>query len=43
MLTSHLAMHQKTARQRLAAIEGIGADAEATGQDHDAFLYSPQR
>jgi hypothetical protein len=30
------------ARQRLAAMEGIGADAHATGQDHDAFLYHPR-
>lgn len=43
MLTSHLAAHPKTARQRLVAMEGIGADAHATGRDHDTFLYSPQR
>jgi len=43
MLTSHLAVHSQTARQRLMAMEGIGADADATGQDHDTFLYSPQR
>ena len=43
MLTSHLAAHPKTARQRLVAMEGIGVDAHATGQDHDTFLYSPQR
>ena len=43
MLTSHLAMHPKTARQHLAAMEGIGADAHATGQDHDTFLYSIER
>ncbi|HXH13451.1 MAG TPA: CopG family transcriptional regulator [Alphaproteobacteria bacterium] len=39
MLTRHLAGSCEIARQRLAAIEGIGADAYATGQDHDAFLY----
>jgi len=43
MLTSHLAAHPQTARQRLAAMEGIGADAHATGQDHDTFLYHKQR
>lgn len=40
MLTQHLTENQATARQRLAAMEGIGADAHATGQKHDAFLYS---
>jgi hypothetical protein len=39
LLTSHLAEHHETARQRLTAIEGIGADAHATGQEHDTFLY----
>ena len=39
MLTSHLAAHLQTARQRLAAMEGIGADTHATGQEHDTFLY----
>jgi hypothetical protein len=24
----------------LAAMEGIGADAHATGHEHDTFLYS---
>jgi len=24
-------------------MEGIGADAYATGQDHDTFLYNTQR
>ena len=43
MLTSHLAAHPRTARQRLAAMEGIGTDAHATGQNHDAFLYSIPR
>jgi plasmid stability protein len=42
MLTSHLAAHPQTARQRLATMEGIGADDHATGQDHDTFLYTPQ-
>jgi len=43
MLTSHLAVHLQTARQRLAAMEGIGADAQATGHNHDTFLYTTQR
>jgi predicted DNA-binding ribbon-helix-helix protein len=43
MLANHLTVHPQTARQRLAAMEGIGADADATGHDHDTFLYSPQR
>jgi len=42
MLTRHLAGHREIARQSLAAMEGIGADAHATGQDHDAFLYHTQ-
>jgi len=40
MLTRHLAGNREIARQRLAAMEGIGADTHATGQDHDAFLYN---
>jgi hypothetical protein len=43
MLANNLPVHPQTARQRLAAMEGIGADADATGHDHDTFLYSPQR
>ena len=43
MLANHLTGQPQTARQRLAAMEGIGADADATGHDHDTFLYSPQR
>lgn len=43
MLTSHLAVHPETARQRLAAMEGIGADTHATGQDHDTVLYHTKR
>jgi hypothetical protein len=39
MLTQHLVENHETARQRLAAMEGIGADVHATGQEHDAFLY----
>ena len=42
MLTSHLAVPQ-TARQRLAAMEGLGADPHATGQDHDTVLYNTKR
>jgi plasmid stability protein len=40
MLTQHLAENHETARQRLTVIEGIGADAHATGREHDTFLYS---
>ena len=43
MLTSHLAAHPETARQRLAVMEGIGADAHATGQGHDTVLYNTKR
>lgn len=43
ILTSHLSAPHETVRQRLGAIEGIGADAHATGQDHDTFLYSTKR
>ena len=43
MLANHLTVHPQTARQRLATMEGIGADADVTGHDHDTFLYSPQR
>ena len=39
MLTQHLAENHATARQRLAAMEGIGVDTHATGQEHDTFLY----
>jgi predicted CopG family antitoxin len=39
MLTRYLVGNLEIARQRLAAMEGIDADAHATGQDHDAFLY----
>ena len=38
LLTSHLASQQETAHQRLTTIEGSGADAHATGQEHDTFL-----
>jgi plasmid stability protein len=40
MLTRHLVENHEAARQRLAAMEGIGADVHATGQEHDAFLYN---
>ncbi len=43
VLSSHLAAPYETARQRLGAMEGIGADAHATGKDHDTFLYSTKR
>jgi len=40
MLTRHLAGDHETTQQRLATIEGIGADTHATGREHDAFLYN---
>jgi plasmid stability protein len=40
MLTRYLVGNHEIVRQRLATMEGIGADAYATGQDHDAFLYN---
>jgi plasmid stability protein len=39
MLTRYLVGNHEIARQRLAAMEGIGADAQASGTDHDAFLH----
>jgi plasmid stability protein len=39
MLTRYLDGSHEIARQRLAAIEGIGADAQASGEDLDTFLY----
>jgi plasmid stability protein len=39
MLTRYLVGNREIARQRLAAMEGIGADAHASGEDHDACLY----
>ena len=41
MLTRYLVGNHEIARQRLAAMEGIGADAHATGQDHDAVGVAP--
>jgi hypothetical protein len=43
MLTRYLVGNHEIARQRLAAMEGIGAGADATGQDHDAFLHHTRR
>ena len=40
MLTRYLVGNHEIARQRLAAMEGIGADAQASGEDHDDFLYN---
>jgi hypothetical protein len=34
-----LAGHHESARRRLTTIEDLGADADATGQEHDTFLY----
>jgi hypothetical protein len=39
MLTRYLVGNPEIARQRLAAMEGIGANAHASGQDHNACLY----
>jgi hypothetical protein len=39
MLTRYLVGNHEIARERLAAMEGIGADAHAISQDHDVFLY----
>ena len=43
MLTQYLPVNHATTRQRLAAMEGIGADSHATGQEHDTFLYSTRQ
>jgi plasmid stability protein len=43
VLTRYLSRDHGTAQQRLAAIEGIGADPQASGQNHDAFLYNTKR
>ena len=40
MLTRYLVGNHEIARQRLAAMEGIGADAQASGKAQDAFLYN---
>jgi hypothetical protein len=40
MLTRYLIGNHEMALQRLAAMEGIGADAQASGEDHNAFLYN---
>jgi hypothetical protein len=39
MLTRYLVGNHEIARQGLATIEGIGNDAHATGEEHDACLY----
>jgi hypothetical protein len=39
MLTRYLVGNHEIVRRRFAAMEGIGADAHATGQNHDACLY----
>jgi plasmid stability protein len=38
MLTRYLVGNHEIARQRLAAMGGIGADAHASGEDYDACL-----
>jgi len=43
MLTSHLAGAPADGTTTPRDDEGIGADAHATGHDHDAFLYNTQR
>jgi plasmid stability protein len=40
MLTRYLAGNHEIARQHLAAMEGIGADAQASGEAHDTFLHN---
>ena len=40
MLTRYLVGNHEIARQRLAAMEGIGNNAQASGEAHDAFLYN---
>lgn len=43
VLTQYLTHAPEAARQRLTAIEGIGADPQASGREHDDFLYGPKR
>jgi predicted DNA-binding ribbon-helix-helix protein len=43
VLTRYLARDPGVARQRLTAIEGIGADPQASGREHDDFLYGTKR
>ena len=43
VLTRYLARDPETAQQRLATIEGIGADSQAAGREHDNFLYTTDR
>jgi plasmid stability protein len=43
VLTRYLAHDPAAARQRLAALEGIGADPQASGREHDDFLYGTKR
>ena len=39
VLAGYLSGNPVLARQRLASMEGIGADAQASGFNHDDFLY----
>jgi hypothetical protein len=43
ILTRHLQNDRGKPESRLSTIEGIGADTESTGRDHDAWLYQPRR
>ena len=43
VLTRYLSRDHGKARQRLATIEGIGADTQATGREHDDLLYRTER
>ncbi len=43
MLSEYLSEKGKGARSKLREIEGIGADAKASGRDHDQHLYGKKR
>lgn len=38
----YLSAKDQPARPRLAQIEGLGSDRQATGRAHDQFLYAPR-
>jgi len=38
-VASYLTKDQKKAKRKLRQLEGLGEDTEATGRDHDKFLY----
>lgn len=43
ILSQHLRRTRKSARAKLLELEGIGANPEATGRDHDRILYGSDR